>query len=345
MLHIGRFTCLMILVSLWSCQNKVDSLTPKKMNLIGKEIKVDTILEAGNMQIHNNLLLKRRHYKADYAIRIFDLADFSLVSDVLTIGRGPGEVVNPAGGMIDEQNDILWLTDWGKDVIHRIHIDSLIANPGYKPNTSFPLNPSWIPTMNMFYHPSGNIGFTSVMRQKNMVSFMDLNGNLVDSMAIPFKIYPDTWKDMGYSDVPLICKYIPEFDRMVIVSRHENKFSLIEMDGAPIWQKDDIPEAGDKVFAGNWENSFYTICADDTYIFLVYSGGRMGDFDAAGEFQVKYPRRLLVVDWEGNFRYDIALDHGLMFAILDKERKRLIGDTKDFDNYLVSYDLSKLYEE
>jgi len=174
---------------------------------------------------------------------------------------------------------------------------------------------------------------------------MDLNGNLVDSMAIPFKIYPDTWKDMGYSDVPLICKYIPEFDRMVIVSRHENKFSLIEMDGAPIWQKDDIPEAGDKVFAGNWENSFYTICADDTYIFLVYSGGRMGDFDAAGEFQVKYPRRLLVVDWEGNFRYDIALDHGLMFAILDKERKRLIGDTKDFDNYLVSYDLSKLYEE
>lgn len=330
---------------LCSCQPKTDSGLPKTMNLIGEEIQVDVIVEVGNMQIYNNLLLKRRDYDADYAIRVFDLDGFSVVSDVIGRGKGPGEAVNPAGGMIDEEHGILWLTDWGKDCVHRFHIDSLLTSPDYKSNVSFPLDPAWIPTMNMFYHPSGNIGFTSVMLQRNLVSFMDLSGELVDSLAIPNKVYPDTWKDMGYSDVPLICKYIPEFDRMVIVSRHENKFSLIEMDGTPVWQKEDIPEANDKVFAGNWENSFYTICADDTYIFLVYTGGRMGDFDAEGQFQVKYPRRLLVVDWEGNFRYDIALDHGVMFAILDTERKRLICDTQDFDNYLVSYDLSDLYKK
>jgi hypothetical protein len=113
--------------------------------------------------------------------------------------------------MIDKENNALWFTDWGKDCIHRFDINSLLTSPDYRSSTSFPIDPSWIPTMNMFYHPSGNIGFTIVMLQNNLVSFMDLNGNLVDSLAIPFKIYPDTWQDMGYSDVPLIYKYIPGF--------------------------------------------------------------------------------------------------------------------------------------
>ncbi len=68
-------------------------------------------------------------------------------------------------------------------------------------------------------------------------------------------------------------------------------------------------------------------------------------FDAEGKHQVKYPNRLLVVDWEGTFRYDITLDNGIIFATLDKERKRLICDAQDVDNFLVSYDLSGLYKE
>lgn len=344
MLPKEKTMLLLVLLFLWSCQQNTDSDLPTKMNLIGEEIQVDGIVEAESMVIHDNLLLKRRDYESETAIRVFDLEDFSLLADVINRGRGPGEVANPAGVMLDEENNILWLTDWGKDCIHRFHIDSLLTSPQYTSTTSFTLDPSWIPTMNMFYHPSGNIGFTSVMLQKNLVSFMDLSGELVDCLAIPNKLYPDLWKDMGYSDNPLICKYIPEFDRMVIASRHENKFSIIEMDGTPVWQKEDIPEASDRVFAGSWERSFYTIFADANYIFLVYAGRRMGSFDAEGKFQIKYPYRLLVVDWEGNFRYDITLDHGIIFATLDMARKRLICDTQDFDNYLVSYDLSELYK-
>jgi len=345
MLRKVNIMVLLGLPFLWSCQQKTESIFPQKLNLTGEEIQVDVIVEVGNMQIYNNLLLKTRDWEADKAIRVFDLKDFSFVSDVIGRGRGPGEVINPAGGMIDEENDIFWLTDWGKNCIHQFHMDSLLVNPQYKAKTSFPIDKSWIPTMNMFYHPSGHVGFTTVMLQKNLVSFMDLSGELVDSLAIPNKVYPDTWKDMGYSDVPLICKYVPEFNRMVIVSRHENKFSVIDMDGTPVLQKEDIPEASDKVFAGNWEAAFYTVEADKEFIYLVYAGRRMGDFDADGQFHVKYPNRLLVVDWEGNFRYDITLDHGVMFATLDKERKRLICDTEDFDNYLVSYDLSELYKK
>lgn len=345
MFRISFVLGMLLLLLLCGCQQNTESELPKKLMLTGEEIQVDVFMELGNMDVQNNLLFIRRDWDADYAIRVFDLRDFSLISESISRGRGPGEVTNPAAGIIDEKNDIYWQTDWGKNCIHKFSIDSLLTIPNYKASVSFPINKSWIPPMNMFYHPSGHIGFTSVMLQKNLVSFMDLNGNLVDSLAIPNKVYPDTWKDMGYSDNPLICKYVPETNRMLIVSRHENKFSLIEMDGTPVWQKDDIPEASDKVFAGNWEGAFYSVLADDTYIILVYVGGLMGDFDAEGQFQVQYPNRLLVVDWEGNFRYDITLDHRVVFVELDKERKRLIGQTMDFDNYLVSYDLSMLYKK
>jgi hypothetical protein len=345
MLRTIKAMVLLVIPFFWSCQHKTETEFPIKMNLTGEEIQVDAILALGGMVIHDSLLLKKRSHEAETAIRIFDLADFSLLSNAVSRGRGPGEVANPAGGVIDEENDIYWLTDWGKNCIHKFYIDSLLTGPGYKATSSFPIDKSWIPTMNMFYHPSGHIGFTSVMLQKNLISFMDLNGNLVDSMAIPNKIYPDVWKDGGFSDVPLICLYVPEKEWMLIVSRHENKFSVIEMDGTPVLQKEDIPEATDKIYAGYWENSFYSMHADDTYIFLVYTGGQMGEFDSGGNFQVKYPNRLLVVDWEGNFRYDITLDHRIIFVTLDKARKRLICDTDDFDNYLVSYNLSGLYIE
>lgn len=343
MLRFLKIKCLLVLPFLWSCQHKTESGLPQKVNLTGEEIQTDVFVAPGGMVIHDNLLLKRRDHQAETAIRIFDLRDFSFLTNAIDRGRGPGEVANPAGGVFDEENDIFWLTDWGKNCIHQFYLESLLTNPYYKASTSFPINKSWIPTMNMFYHPSGHIGFTSVMLQKNLVSFMDLSGNLVDSLAIPNKIYSDLWKDMGYSDNPLICKYVPEYNRMVLASRHENKVSVIDMDGTPVFQMEGIPEASDKVFAGSWELAYYLVCADDRYIFLVYAGGQMGDFDAEGQFQVKYPNRLLVVDWEGNFRYDITLDHGIIFATLDKERKRLICDAKDVDNFLVSYDLSALY--
>ncbi|MBN3034100.1 MAG: hypothetical protein JW861_00815 [Bacteroidales bacterium] len=77
----------------------------------------------------------------------------------------------------------------------------------------------------------------------------------------------------------------------------------------------------------------------------VHSGKSMVEFDAeSGNAEIHNPNRILVIDWKGNFRYDITLDHGIISADLDKTKKHLICDTKAFDNYLISYDLSGLYK-
>jgi hypothetical protein len=155
-------------------------------------------------------------------------------------------------------------------------------------------------------------------------------------------VYPDIWDNGGISDNPLICRYVPENNRMIIASRHENKFAIIEMDGTPVFQKKDFPGVSEKIFI-DWEASYYDVFADQTFVYFVYLGRSMGEFDAEGNFNLKYPNRLLVVDWKGNFRYDIELEHGIIYGSIDKKQKLLFCVAQDIDNYLISYDLSSLY--
>ena len=158
------------------------------MNLIGEEIQVDVIVAAGKMYIHDDVLIKRRKHETETAIQVFDLTDFSLLSYAIGRGRGPGELANPAGGVIDKAKEDYWLADWAKNCYYRFPLDSLLKVPNCQPTWTFPVDPSLIPTYNVFFHASGNIGFTSVLLQKNLISFMNLNGKLVDSLAIPNKV-------------------------------------------------------------------------------------------------------------------------------------------------------------
>jgi len=345
MLRFTRISSLLLLCLFCSCQSKRDSQGPKQMTLVATEIQGDVPISPGSMTIYEDFLVKRTDRKVDSVFRIFDLTDDSYCFNVIRKGRGPGEVVNPAGVAVDERNGTLWLEDWSKNCVYRISLESLLTDPTYKSSYSFPLDEAWIPTKNMFFHPSGNIGFSSFMLPDNLISIIDVEGNLVDSLDIPNTFLREMYEDIGISEVPLWCQYVPEKDQMIVASHWENKFWIIEMDGTMLLQKEDIPERTNEVFSGQSGSSFYSVCADDTFIYFIYLGGEMITFDAEGEHQVKYPNRLLVVDWEGNFRYDITLDHGIIFATLDKERKRLICDAQEVDNYMVSYDLSGLYKE
>ncbi|MEZ5071353.1 MAG: hypothetical protein R2751_10385 [Bacteroidales bacterium] len=336
---------LLFTLALSACHPTPETSGPMLLSLEAEEIQVDAIVSGGSSMAYKDYLIKKTHYKDEAVFQIFRLPDDSFQWNSLRRGRGPGEIGNPASWALDEANGILWLADWNKNCMHLILLDSLVSVPSYKPSFSFPLKEEWIPTMNMFFHPSGNIGFTSSMLPKHLISVMDLEGNLVDSLCVPKNFLNDMYDEMGISDVPLVIRYIPHRNQCLVMSRWENKFWILGMDGTVAMQIDDIPEESQKLYTGDWEGSFYTVDFDETYLFFIYSGKKMIQFDSNGESTITYPKRLLVVDWEGNFLYDITLDHGIIFATLDKERKRLICDSEEVENLLVSYDLSWLYEE
>ena len=194
---------------------------------------------------------------------------------------------------------------------------------------------------NVFYHPSGNVGFSSFNLQQNLVSFIDKQGQPVDSLAIPNKLNRDFWENAGISDNPLILHYNPYHKKIVVAARFENFIAVIDQQGNPVFKLEGAPLKSD----GSWDKyeSFYTIQSDQEFIYCLYTGGSIGAYDKElKRFKPNYPKKLFVFDWKGLARYEINLSHEVIFLKLDADRERLIGKTQEFENGLIIYDLSAL---
>jgi hypothetical protein len=208
------------------------------------------------------------------------------------------------------------------------------------------LNKALIPMMNVFYHPSGNFGFTSYNLQNNLVSFIDKEGEEVDSLAIPNKLNLNFWENAGISDNPLILHYNSYHSKIVLADRNNNYIAVIDEDGNPIFQLEGTPvknESSDDMGGWGKHQTFYLIKSDKEFIYCLYRGSTMGMYDEeTGGIKSIYPTKLLVFDWQGLARYEINLNHEIMYFAIDEERERLIGNTQEFENGLVIYDLSIL---
>jgi len=340
---------LLILIAsfITGCTNKKTQHQTKELSLKGIELKVNTILNPTRVTIFDSMLIVNEAHRTDKSIKILSLNNLKPISNAVCVGRGPGELSNPAGMVFDNENRIIWYSDWGKYKCFKFPIDSLVSNPDYKPKESFVIKKGIMPMMNKFFHQSGNIGYTSFNLQKNLVNFINTKGDQLDSMAIPNKIFSNLWEDLGISDNPITINYSSDKEMIVVASRHTDNIACIDEKGIPIFQIDKMGITDDpdrQKSSGSNYRSFYLIESDERFIYCLYVGGYMLTYDKELNRGVpNYPNRLLVFNWTGAAKYDIKLDHPLMSFSLDKKRKRIIGSTEDFENGLVAYDLSMLY--
>ena len=194
---------------------------------------------------------------------------------------------------------------------------------------------------NVFYHPSGNVGFSSFNFQQNLVSFIDKQGQPVDSLAIPNKLNYDFWENAGFADNPLILHYNPYHNKIVVADRFQNYIAVIDQQGNPVFQL----EGAQLKSSESWDKSrsFYTIRSDKDYIYCLYRGHPMRVYNKEMErAEFVYPSKLFVFDWEGVARYEVNLSHETMSFTVDEKRERLIGNSPEFENGLTIYDLSAI---
>ncbi len=335
---------LFTLILINSCNSHDSFVFENKLSLKGDEISTNALINPTELIIHDSLLFIKELVKnRDKCLKILNLNDFSFISSVVFLGRGPGEVANPASSVIDIENNIIWYSDWGKYKCFRFPIDSLLVNENYRATQSFKIEKGLMPLMNMFYYPPGFFGFSSFNIQKSLVSFLNMNGEKIDSLNIPNKLFPDLWEGVGYSDNPIIIHYNSGKHKFVIAHRFKNLLSVIDAKGNTIFRLPGKPNISNN--QKKLSHSFYLIDSDDKYIYCLYVGGPFSEYDSSQDkVKLFYPTRLLVFDWEGVGKYDIRLDHPLLYFAIDKERKRIIGSTMDFENGLVQYSMEKLYE-
>ncbi|MFW5700693.1 MAG: BF3164 family lipoprotein [Cyclobacteriaceae bacterium] len=321
----------------------------KEISLTGVEAKIKEVLNPESFLVFDSLLLiKEPHFTSDTRkkLKILNLNDFSLISNAVWLGRGPGEMVNPASWVIDEEHKILMFSDWGKHRIFMFPIDSLVSNPDFYATDYVSYHKAIFPMMNVFYHPSGNVGFTSFNLQQDIVSFIDKQGQIVDSLAIPNKFNRDFWENAGFTDNPLILHYNPHHNKIVVATKEENFIAVIDEEGNPVFQLEGpavISESPNDMERWKKYKTFYQITSDQEFIYCLYRGGPMGFYDRELErLELNYPKTILVFDWQGSARFKINLCHELLYMTVDAERNRLIGRIREFENQLIIYDFSAL---
>jgi len=312
----------------------------EKRNLTGNELTFDTILEPWCLDFLDTfLIVKEPFWNKEKGFKIINSNNNELISDVITIGRGPGEFINPGMIVVDESSRVFWCPDVAKKHTYfRFPIDSLISNPYYIATYSFDVYLGFSPISNVFYYPPNIFGFTSFNLQQNLVSFINIEGKLIDSLCIPNKILPRLWDGMGNSENPLLVNYNELKNKCIIASRFTNYLAVADMKGNPLFQL-----KGSKIrnkISKDWI-TFYEIKSDEDFIYCLYVGRNITE-NTKDEVRVNYPTRLLIFDWEGRGRYNVSLDHPIMFFNIDKSRDILIGSTPDFSNGIVEFDLSQL---
>ena len=100
------------------------------------DIKTEILLGSSILYIIDDILIVAdMSHKADKCIHLFNKNSFEYLTSTGIIGRGPGEITNLGKIGIDEKSKILWVADFGKKVMHKFPLDSILANNNFRPTT------------------------------------------------------------------------------------------------------------------------------------------------------------------------------------------------------------------
>ena len=113
-----------------SSRNEVLKVQDGVEEIIGDEVLIGSI---ARLNILNDYLLIKDAKSQDTLIHIFNKHTFEHVRGVGIWGVGPDEITSLGKLVVDEKNNVFHAPDLGKNKIFAYEMDSVIANPFYKP--------------------------------------------------------------------------------------------------------------------------------------------------------------------------------------------------------------------
>lgn len=113
-----------------SSRNEVVRVKNAVQEVIKDEVLIGSLVR---MEVLGDYLLVKDSKSLDTLIHIFDKRTFKHIRGVGLRGPGPDEITNMGRIMPDEKNGVFQVSDFGKNKIFAYKMDSVIADPKYKP--------------------------------------------------------------------------------------------------------------------------------------------------------------------------------------------------------------------
>ena len=317
----NKYFLILTIFMIWSCSNnsetekyqyKRDNITYVKKEIKEIDFKDVFISSFAHLYTTKEYLLISDYRTIDKLIYIFNKNNYNFISNVLDIGQGPGEIANLGFVGTKENDNIIYVTDNGKQKIFEYDLDSIQENPLYIPTDKMTLNNTQFPfeyqymnealSMGVMMEPTGNSGFIHSVAKFNFntgeIKTMKYIHPKIEkkrvcfAVSIEHKIYVECYK---YNDLMTIC----------------------DMDGNLICN----------VYGKKWNNKatnkygFYNnvvFCHDK--ILVSFSDGK----DRYSDKESEYPTQFLIFNTKGDYIKTLETEYAIKSFCYDEDNNRLI---------------------
>ena len=307
----------LICILCWSCTSETEKKQKNRNNIIDvrdkiKEIVIEDVL-IGNysrMYLAGKNLIISDDSQIDVQIHLFDKNNFAYLASTAPRGQGPDEITVIGHIEPDETNRIIYVSDHGKRKIFSYDLDSVLANPQYKPKEKMKMKSDLIPFDYLYISdtlcfarviaPIGNSDFKPTVAKWNMrtgdIQPMKYEHpeigkkRIIFAASIKHGIYVECY---SFHDLMTIC----------------------DLDGNLKFN----------IYGRNWDNRISN--ATDHYskvrfvedkIFAAYSG-KTNTFDTES-----FPTRFLVFDINGDYIKTIETGYKMVDFCYDPDNNRIL---------------------
>lgn len=315
---------LIILVVLAGCAKSIDKteIFQKDLNIVCdvhsqvKEILNDDVLIGSNARpvIMQDYLIIGDYKSPDKLIHIFNKKDFKYLVSTADLGQGPDEITGMGNIATDEGSHKFYVSDHGKQKIFSYDIDSVLANPDYKPTVKVEMNASQFP--DRYKYLNDTLSYAILIEPTNESTFKQsvVKWNMLSNTFTPIKYNNPEIKKPRMSFAVSVDKGL-----LVECYTYHDLITICNLSGelvcniyGPLWDNkvsNRIHHFGDVAF-----------CKDK--IVALYSGGD----NSTNEY---YPTKFIVFNLDGSYVKTLDVGYKIMDFCYDEDEDRIIMNCND----------------
>ena len=287
-----------------------------------KELEIKDVLTSSiaGVSIIGDYLLISDYTSSSKFIHIFDKNTFKFIISAVSKGRGPGEIIRLGHVGVGDTDRVFYATDYGKQKVFRYDIDSILANPQYKPSVKVDISKKEVLIDSKCLNDSLSIGLVWIRNGKKVtktsVAKLNMNTEEMQFMKYEHPAAIGSGKTFSVSiQDSLYVECYTDHDLMTICS----------FDG----------ELQSNVYGPNWNTQpqklqhFGNVSFHNNKIFVPYLGESPIITDKDGKMRQNSPTKFVVFDIDGNYIKTLEFGYQIMGTCFDPENNRLIMGLND----------------
>jgi len=344
MKHTNLLIYLLLLVLIIGCKGNRETSTEKFqkhrdkiINVKDKitDIKTDVLFGISNLNILDDMLIVSEIKPGgDQGIHLFNKNTFEYIASAGIAGRGPGEITRQGTIAVDNKNKILWVSDYGKMVLWKFPIDSILNNSMFLPTEKIDLG------RDLFVERYGFLNDSTVLGKAVRV----LSSNKFDMVTAKRNLKTNLTEVFGYEHADAVGKKSNSYFKLSVKNGiYVNCYvfcdlmTICDLEGN---LRHNIygPDALDN--RKNKNAYFHGVDIFDNHIIASYIGGDDIRYDEFNRPEGNLPSKFLLFDLDGNYQETIETGSGFEFFCVDEENHRVIAYFADRENPLGYFSLS-----